>query len=78
MRDVDLCARPCCVLLLQGFRSHFARVTAGGNADGSSIIKKLTMNPPPFGERMPLGGTPLPDSTVLVIRDWINQGALNN
>ncbi len=57
---------------------NHGKVVIPGNADGSNLIKKLTMNPPPFGARMPLGGNPLPDSTVQVIRDWINQGALNN
>ncbi len=57
---------------------NHGKVVIPGNADGSNIIKKLTMSPPPFGARMPLGGLPLPDSTVQVIRDWINQGALNN
>jgi len=51
-------------------------VIVPGNAAASHIIQKLSPNPP-FGERMPLGGS-LPDSTVQVIRNWINQGAHNN
>ena len=51
-------------------------VIVPGNAAASHIIQKLSPNPP-FGSRMPLGGA-LPDSTVQVIRNWINQGALNN
>jgi len=54
------------------------KVVIPGNADGSLLIEKLTMATPPIGSRMPLMGIPLPDSTVQVIRDWINQGALNN
>jgi hypothetical protein len=48
-----------------------------GDAAGSNLVKKLVA-PPPFGERMPLGGFQLPDSTINVIRTWINQGAKNN
>ncbi len=48
-----------------------------GNADASNIIKKLSPNPP-FGDRMPQGGPYLPDSTLQVIRNWINQGAKDN
>jgi hypothetical protein len=48
-----------------------------GKADASIIIKKLSANPP-FGDRMPQGGPYLPDSTMQVIKDWINQGAKDN
>ena len=48
-----------------------------GNADASHIVQKLSSTPP-FGSRMPLGGPYLPTSTIQVIKDWINQGALNN
>jgi len=48
-----------------------------GNADSSLIIRKLSPSPP-FGSRMPLGGPYLPDSTVAVIRAWINEGAKDN
>jgi hypothetical protein len=45
-----------------------------GNGSGSNIIKKLSPNPP-FGDRMPQGGPYLPDSTIQVIKGWIDQGA---
>ena len=48
-----------------------------GSADSSVIIQKLSPNPP-FGERMPRGGPFLSNSTIAVIRAWIDQGALNN
>jgi hypothetical protein len=48
-----------------------------GKADASIIIKKLSPNPP-FGDRMPQGGPYLPDSTLQLIKDWINQGAKDN
>lgn len=48
-----------------------------GNADGSLIIRK-TSPTPPFGDRMPLGGPYLPDSTLQVLRTWINQGTKDN
>jgi hypothetical protein len=48
-----------------------------GKADSSNLVRKL-LTPPPFGERMPFGGAPLPDATIGVISNWINQGAANN
>ncbi len=48
-----------------------------GKADSSNLVRKL-LTPPPFGERMPFGGAPLPDASIAVIRNWINQGAANN
>jgi hypothetical protein len=61
--------------LLQG-GNHGAAITPG-DADGSLLIKKL-LSPAPFGSRMPFGSPALPDTTVQVIRTWINQGAPNN
>ena len=43
----------------------------------SNLIKKLG-TPPPFGSRMPQGGSALPADTIAVLRAWIDQGALNN
>jgi hypothetical protein len=48
-----------------------------GNSAASILVQKIGPNPP-FGARMPFGGTPLPDSTIQLIKDWIDQGALNN
>jgi len=48
-----------------------------GDADASLLIRKLSPNPP-FGSRMPQGGSALADTTIQVIREWIDQGALNN
>jgi|WetSurMetagenome_2_1015567.scaffolds.fasta_scaffold09844_2 hypothetical protein len=56
--------------------NHGPAIVAG-NAESSNLVKKL-LSPPPFGSRMPFGGTPLPDSSITVIRNWINQGAANN
>ena len=61
--------------LLQG-GSHGPAIVPG-KADSSNLIKKLSPNPP-FGDRMPQGGPYLPDSTIQIIRTWINQGAKNN
>lgn len=61
--------------LLQG-GSHGPAVVPG-NADSSLIVKKILPSPP-FGSRMPQGGPYLPDTTIQVIKDWINQGAQNN
>jgi hypothetical protein len=48
-----------------------------GDANNSTLVKKLSATPP-FGVRMPQGGPFLPDTTVAVIRTWINEGARNN
>lgn len=65
----------------------YARLMQGGNdgpvivpgqSDNSLMIKKLTLSVPPVGVRMPEGGPYLPDSTIQVVRDWINGGAQNN
>jgi hypothetical protein len=48
-----------------------------GNSAQSLLIRKLSATPP-FGARMPFGGTPLPDSTIQIIKNWIDQGALDN
>jgi len=52
-------------------------VVVPGNSAQSLLIRKLSATPP-FGARMPFGGTPLPDSTIQIIRNWIDQGALDN
>ena len=48
-----------------------------GKGDSSLIIQKLSVYPP-FGDRMPQGGPYLPETTVSVIRTWIDQGAQDN
>jgi hypothetical protein len=59
-----------------------------GNSDHGPVVKprnsaesliwlKVSMVQPPVGDRMPLGGQ-LPDSLILKIADWIDQGARNN
>jgi hypothetical protein len=47
------------------------------NSAGSILLRKVGPNPP-FGSRMPFGGTPLSDVERLLIADWIDQGARNN
>ena len=61
--------------LLQG--GIHGPAVAAGNADGSLLVRKLSSGPP-FGDRMPQGGPYLPDSTLNIIREWINQGAKDN
>jgi hypothetical protein len=46
-----------------------------GKSTASYIIEKLTHNPPRSGERMPLGGDPLPDTEINLIKTWIDEGA---
>ena len=45
-----------------------------GNPDASFIIQKLE-GTQPLGDRMPDGGPYLPQSTIDVIRQWIQDGA---
>jgi hypothetical protein len=61
--------------LLQG-GIHGPAVVAG-NSGQSILVQKLGATPP-FGERMPLGGNVLPDSTIQLIKTWIDQGANDN
>jgi len=46
-----------------------------GNPGGSFLIQKLEGPPGLLGFRMPLGGPYLPQSTIDVIRQWIQDGA---
>jgi hypothetical protein len=48
-----------------------------GKADSSVMVRKLSANPP-FGDRMPRGGPYLADSTIQILKTWINQGAKDN
>ena len=48
-----------------------------GKADSSLIIRKISSNPP-FGDRMPKGGAKVADADAQVLRDWINEGAIDN
>jgi hypothetical protein len=61
--------------LLQG-GLHGPAIVAG-KADSSLMVKKLSANPP-FGDRMPRGGPYLSDSTIQILKTWINQGAKDN
>lgn len=48
-----------------------------GRSDLSYIIRKLEGNA--LGSRMPADGPPfLPDAEIQLIKDWIDQGALDN
>lgn len=52
-------------------------IIAPGNAANSNLYLKLTATPP-FGSRMPLGFPALSTTEINKIRDWIDQGALDN
>lgn len=49
-----------------------------GDSANSLLFLKVEATLPPIGVRMPLGGNALSDSDVALIRDWIDQGAMNN
>jgi hypothetical protein len=55
---------------------HGPAVVAG-KADLSNLALKISPTPP-FLDRMPQGGPYLPDSTIQMIRLWVNQGANDN
>ena len=61
--------------LLMGGNSGAAIVP--GNSGASLLIQKMSANPP-FGERMPLDRSPVPDAQQNIIRQWIDQGAQGN
>jgi hypothetical protein len=48
-----------------------------GNPDQSYVVKKL-MGTATIGERMPLGGDPIPTADLASIRQWIVEGAPDN
>ena len=48
------------------------------NPDDSYLIRKLEGGPSISGSQMPLGGPPLPQPTIDLIRDWVSAGALDN
>lgn len=47
-----------------------------GDPEGSDLYEVLVETDP--NKLMPSGGPPLPDNQITLIRDWIQQGALNN
>jgi hypothetical protein len=48
-----------------------------GDPGSSLFLQKLSPNPP-CGDRMPLGGAPLSDAQLQMIRGWIAAGAQND
>lgn len=51
------------------------QVVIAGNAQDSELIKRLEGRSQPS---MPIGRTPLSQETIQLIRDWIDQGAMDN
>ncbi len=47
-----------------------------GDPDSSLMFLKISSEFPPVGEMMPLGGPPLTDGDVQLIRAWVEQGAV--
>ena len=48
------------------------------NANGSYLVQKLEGTPGIVGLQMPRNNQPLSSAQILMIRDWINFGAVNN
>jgi len=49
-----------------------------GDADSSLLFQKVSSNNPPVGATMPLFGKALSSEELGLLRDWIDQGALDN
>ena len=49
-----------------------------GDAESSLLFLIVASDAPPVGDRMPLREAPLSAGSIGLIRDWIDQGALNN
>ena len=49
-----------------------------GNSADSLVYQKVISDTPPVGERMPLFAPNLTQSQTDLIKNWIDQGALNN
>lgn len=56
---------------------QYGSLVVAGDADASALVDKIEPSPQ-FGSRMPLGGTPLGNEQILIIRTWIDEGAQNN
>jgi len=49
-----------------------------GNPDDSYLVRKLEGGPDIAGSQMPLGGPPLDQDLIDMVREWILAGALDN
>ena len=49
-----------------------------GDSASSLLFLKVSSDNPPVGVRMPQFSPPLSEAEIGLIRDWIDQGALNN
>lgn len=49
-----------------------------GDSSASLLFLKVSSSAPPVGSRMPLNRSPLSQAQINLIRDWIDQGALDN
>jgi hypothetical protein len=56
--------------------SNMKRVVAGSSA--TSLLYLKVAGNPPCGSRMPRGRTPLSAANIALIKNWIDQGAMNN
>jgi hypothetical protein len=57
--------------------SNNGPVVLSRRSAASPLVQKLLPSPP-FGQRMPIAGTPLPAADIQIIADWIDQGARDN
>ena len=53
------------------------KAVIAGDGENSNLYRKVT-NSPTFGSRMPVNGDTLTTAQQQLIKDWIDQGALDN
>jgi hypothetical protein len=49
-----------------------------GDSAASMLFAKISSDNPPVGDRMPTFSPPLTREELATIRDWIDQGAMDN
>ncbi len=49
-----------------------------GDSANSLLFLKVSSDSPPVGDTMPLIGRRLTSTELALVRDWIDQGAMNN
>ncbi len=54
------------------------RYVVHGDSASSLMFLKISSESPPVGSRMQFQNAPLRESQIDLIRDWIDQGALDN
>jgi mono/diheme cytochrome c family protein len=63
--------------VISSFGHQYGRyIIDPGDPDDSPLYDKISSDAPEYGSRMPEGGPPLSDEDIAAIRQWIEEGAL--